>query len=144
MVIQMCTQYFDDQGRLQEMTDQRKSELLQTIEEMASRGLRTLAMTYTDFPINAFFFQDDVPAGVESNPQGRSLVESPDENLILMGIVGIKVSPEHQKGVKEEYLHFLLESSGLVISLCSDPHVYFLKHKRTEHTRLCQGFMCVH
>lgn len=73
------------------MTEQKRSELLQIIEEMASRGLRTLGLTYTDYPINTFFFQDDVPAGVQSNPQGRPLIESPDENLILMGVVAIKV-----------------------------------------------------
>lgn len=91
IVLEFCTQYYDNHANIVTMTEDMKKSLLATIEEMASRGLRTLALAYTDFSLDAFLLPEEAPAGVISNPNGRPLNESPDENLILMGIVGIKV-----------------------------------------------------
>lgn len=77
-VLDACVAVHEADGAAHALTPARKAELLDTVTEMAARGLRTLALTYTDLP------KDD---------PGRSadfFAEPPDRNLVLMCIVGIK------------------------------------------------------
>lgn len=47
MVLSRCVAMIDSTGRALPMTEQLQSELLATVTEMASRGLRTLCLAYT-------------------------------------------------------------------------------------------------
>ncbi len=56
---------------------EQRAELNEVVTQMANRGLRTLCLSYTDFP-------------AEGNPPDF-LEKSYDENLVAICIVGIKV-----------------------------------------------------
>lgn len=62
---------------MQRLTASDKSNLMDAVNEMANRGLRTLAITYADYP--------------DKNPPD----ESPDNDLTVMAIVGIKVRGDY-------------------------------------------------
>lgn len=61
------------------MTDAVRNRLLENVTEMAQLGLRTLCLSYRDFPATA-------------DPQSGSFDSPPEEDLTACCIVGIKVS----------------------------------------------------
>lgn len=73
MVLEECTKMYTSNGDIVDLTQEAKEQLLNTVTEMANRGLRTLAITYADYA-------SDTPPS-----------DSPDENLVMMAVVGIKV-----------------------------------------------------
>lgn len=80
IVLERCVSYFDETGAVVSLTSSKKEEILAFVTEMASKGLRTIGLAYTDFPSE----DPTRPATFFDN--------APDNNLILMAIVGIKVS----------------------------------------------------
>lgn len=75
-----CTQVLDTNGVAVPMGADQREELEGTITQMASRGLRTLCLSFVDFPAEA----PGRPADFFDQPT--------DENLTAMCIVGIKVT----------------------------------------------------
>jgi Ca2+-transporting ATPase len=70
--------FIDSQGNRVPMDDAERAKLMDTVTEMASRGLRTLCLAYKDYPAN-----------VPGRP--ADFFEKPDETeLTAMCIVGIK------------------------------------------------------
>ena len=88
MVLEQCTTMLDKAGQVVDLTASDKAHLLDVVNDMASRGLRTLAITFADYP--------------NSTPPD----ESPDYNLTVMAIVGIKVG-WHAARVSEGLLPYL-------------------------------------
>lgn len=79
MVLRRCTKAISADGDVVQMSTALRSELEDTTTSMAARGLRTLCITYRDFPATverpADFFE-----------------VAPDTELICCAITGIKVS----------------------------------------------------
>ena len=61
--------------------------------EMASRGLRTLALTYNDLNREDYSFGPNGEALDEAEGGKKGFGAAPEEDLILLVIVGIKVAP---------------------------------------------------
>jgi Ca2+-transporting ATPase len=78
-VLQKCTHCLNSEGLVDEMTEEQRNVLTETITDMASRGLRTLCLAYTDLP----FEDDSRPADFFDSPH--------EESLVATCIVGIKV-----------------------------------------------------
>ena len=78
-MVDRCISYFDESGKTTSLTDAKRSEILDYVTSMASKGLRTIALAYTDFQAE------------DSSRPAKFFDTPPDENLILMAIVGIKV-----------------------------------------------------
>eukprot|EP01099_Mayorella_cantabrigiensis_P000660 TRINITY_DN1290_c0_g1_i1.p1 TRINITY_DN1290_c0_g1~~TRINITY_DN1290_c0_g1_i1.p1 ORF type:complete len:959 (-),score=237.92 TRINITY_DN1290_c0_g1_i1:216-3092(-) len=81
MMIRRSTSILTEEGRVIELTDEQRQILLHQVEEMASDGLRTLALCFRDFPLE-WNDEDDCPAGVPTD-------EPPENNFIIIGILGI-------------------------------------------------------
>ena len=79
IVLDRCVSYFNENGTVVDLSDSKKAEILEYVTEMAGKGLRTIGLAYTDFPAE----DPSRPATFFDN--------APDNNLILMAIVGIKV-----------------------------------------------------
>ncbi|GMH44859.1 hypothetical protein BSKO_12811 [Bryopsis sp. KO-2023] len=139
MVLEQCTQVYNDQGKLEDMTKAKKEELLKTIEAMASRGLRTLALTYTDFPMNAFSFEEGSADYITSNPSGRPLNESPDENLILMSVVGIKDPVRQEVPAAVESC----KTAGIFVRMVTGDNIYTAQHIARECGILTENGMAM-
>ena len=78
-VLQKCTHYLNADGLAEEMTEEQRVTLDGTVTDMASRGLRTLCLAYTDLPL----VDDSRPSDFFETPHV--------EGLIATCIVGIKV-----------------------------------------------------
>ncbi|KAL4452347.1 hypothetical protein ABPG75_008009 [Micractinium tetrahymenae] len=78
MVLSRCVASVDAAGQATPMSEAQREQLLGTVTDMASSGLRTLCLAYTDFP------QADParPADFFSKPH--------EDNLTMLCIVGIK------------------------------------------------------
>ena len=78
-VLQKCTHFLNTDGLADEMTEEQRTALYEVVTEMASRGLRTLCLAYTDLPL----VDESRPADYFENPHADA--------LIATCIVGIKV-----------------------------------------------------
>jgi hypothetical protein len=74
-----CTRFVGPDGAVHWLTDAMRSDLLATVTEMASRGLRTLCLAYTDFP------------ATDASRAPDFFEAPPDDDLVAAAIVGIKV-----------------------------------------------------
>ena len=79
IVLRSCTKVVSAEGSTIPLTSSMRAELEEVTTDMASRGLRTLCMTYRDFPANV-----ERPADFFETP--------PDSELICCAITGIKAS----------------------------------------------------
>ena len=79
IVLRSCTKAISADGGTVCLDSTMRSELEQTTTDMAARGLRTLCITYRDFPSSA-----GLPADSFETP--------PDSELICCAITGIKAS----------------------------------------------------
>lgn len=79
IILGLCTKYLNDDGTTSPMTDAKKTEFGNTIEELARTGLRTLGIAYKKIDSNS--------GVVEEEWHERELME---QDLTLIGIVGIK------------------------------------------------------
>ena len=78
MVLTKCTHVLDTRGCVVPLDDAAREQLEGTITEMASRGLRTLCLSYRDI------------SAAEVEELG-SLEEPPNKKLVCCAIAGIKV-----------------------------------------------------
>lgn len=79
IVLRSCTKLVSADGSTIPLTSSMRTELEEATTDMASRGLRTLCMTYRDFPANV-----ERPTDFFETP--------PDSELICCAITGIKAS----------------------------------------------------
>ena len=78
-VLDKCTRSLNADGVVVPMSVEQRADFNAIVTEMANKGLRTLCLSYTDFP-------------AKGNP--ADFLDVPyDENLIATCIVGIKVRP---------------------------------------------------
>lgn len=77
VILARCTGLMDETGNCGNMSDNDREALLETIEGMASKALRTVALAYCDFAS-----EDDLPEGWEE--------AAPANDMNLYTIVGIK------------------------------------------------------
>ena len=82
MVLRRCTRAIGSDGTIVLMSSAVRAELQDITTGMAARGLRTLCITYRDFPTGA-----DRPADLFDL--------APDTELTCCAITGIKVSCLH-------------------------------------------------
>lgn len=79
LVLRRCTKAISTDGSIIPLNSALRAELEETTTSMAARGLRTLCITYRDFPASA-----NRPADFFETP--------PDTELICCAITGIKAS----------------------------------------------------
>lgn len=79
IVLRSCTKAVSADGGTVPLDPSLRAELEETTTDMAARGLRTLCITYRDFPSSAA-----MPADAFETP--------PDSELICCAITGIKAS----------------------------------------------------
>ncbi|KAJ1272648.1 hypothetical protein BS78_06G219400 [Paspalum vaginatum] len=79
IILDSCTSWLDSDGSKQSMTPEKVAEFKKFIEDMAAGSLRCVAFAYRTYGI------DDVP-----NEDQRAEWKLPEDNLIMLGIVGIK------------------------------------------------------
>jgi hypothetical protein len=79
IVLGLCTAYLDSDNQVHELTPEKVQELQGEIQRMAEASLRTLCLAYRELD------PSDVPAG------DLEQWTIPEEGLICMAIVGIKV-----------------------------------------------------
>lgn len=91
IVLNKCTQYIDPSGSTNPISEDMRIQLENTIARMASQGLRTLALTYADLHSNKFNFSENGEPLDEFLEGKRGFAEAPEEDLVLLAIVGIKV-----------------------------------------------------
>eukprot|EP00891_Asterochloris_glomerata_P004702 jgi/Astpho2/4702/fgenesh1_pg.00067_%23_185_t len=77
MVLARCTSVLDTSGNAVELTGERRSQLEETITEMASRGLRTLCLSYRDI-------------SAAQAAEFGSFEDPPNSELVCCCICGIK------------------------------------------------------
>ncbi|XP_020593782.1 calcium-transporting ATPase 8, plasma membrane-type-like [Phalaenopsis equestris] len=79
IILASCTSWMDSHGHLQEMNPNQMDSFKEAIEEMAALSLRCVALAYR------LFEMENVPM-----EQERDSWAMPENDLILLGIVGIK------------------------------------------------------
>lgn len=127
MVLELCTRYMDEDGSMKRMTDDKRSELLNHIQMMASRGLRTLALTYNDLDHKLYSFSNG-DAVDEPKDGKRGFAVAPEEDLILTAIVGIKdpVRAEVPAAVDQ------CKKAGIFVRMVTGDNVHTAKHIAKE------------
>ena len=93
-----CSYFIGAAGVIEEMTEAKLAELTAEVTRMASQGLRTLCLTYRDFPA-----ETDAAADVFDFP--------PEEALTACCLVGIKARrlPRSESSAHRRILRFRLE-----------------------------------
>lgn len=81
-MLQKCTHFLNSSGLADELSEEQRTALNEVVTDMASRGLRTLCLAYTDLPL----VDESRPADYFETPHA--------EALIATCIVGIKVCSE--------------------------------------------------
>lgn len=68
-VLRRCVSLHNQYGEVVAMTEELREELMQVVTEMASRGLRCICLTYTDYP------EEDASraAGGQSHKEPRAM-----------------------------------------------------------------------
>jgi magnesium-transporting ATPase (P-type) len=84
-ILRRCVSLRSESGQVVEMTETTREQLMSVVTGMASRGLRCICLTYTDFPA----VDPSRPADFFDSP--------PDDNLIALAIVGIKVCLQRRR-----------------------------------------------
>ncbi|PUZ48775.1 hypothetical protein GQ55_7G273800 [Panicum hallii var. hallii] len=79
IMLDSCTSWLDTDGSKHSMTPEKVAEFKKFIEDMATASLRCVAFAYRTYEM------DDVP-----NEDQRDEWQLPEDNLIMLGIVGIK------------------------------------------------------
>ncbi|XP_062226645.1 calcium-transporting ATPase 5, plasma membrane-type-like isoform X2 [Phragmites australis] len=79
IILDSCTSWLDTDGSKHSMTPEKAAEFKKSIEDMAAASLRCIAFAYRTYEIG------DVP-----NEDQRVDWKLPEDNLIILGILGIK------------------------------------------------------
>ncbi|GAB4816684.1 hypothetical protein N2152v2_003730 [Parachlorella kessleri] len=116
MVLSRATAMVDSAGQTVPMSDKLREELNVIITEMASRGLRTLGLSYTDFPL------------VDPNRPDDYFAKPPEDNLTLLCVVGIKdpVRAEVPDAVAT------CQRAGIVVRMVTGDNIHTAKHIARE------------
>ena len=77
IVLGLCTHFIDIDGEIKDLDEEYKNELSHEIENMASKGLRTICIAFKDFNLEE--------GQTFENPEF-----DPESDLVCIGIVGIK------------------------------------------------------
>ncbi|XP_022851194.1 calcium-transporting ATPase 9, plasma membrane-type-like [Olea europaea var. sylvestris] len=80
LVLASCTYYMDSNGCMAQMEEDKVSYFKKAIEDMAAGGLRCVAIAYRSYEMET----------VPSNEEETENWQLPEEDLILLAIVGIK------------------------------------------------------
>ncbi|KAK9829300.1 hypothetical protein WJX72_005021 [[Myrmecia] bisecta] len=120
IVLSRCISVFNVDGSTTPMTPGMKEELMDTVTEMAQRGLRTLCLTFADFP-------GGTPIEDFESP--------PDDNLTCCCIVGIKdpVRKEVPDAVAT------CKKAGIFVRMVTGDNVHTAKHIARECGILSEG-----
>ncbi|KAI7841822.1 hypothetical protein COHA_004351 [Chlorella ohadii] len=118
MVLTRCTAMINAAGETVPMTEAMREELLGTVTAMASSGLRTLCLAYTDFPEN----DSSRPADYFDKPHHL------EENLTMTCIVGIKdpVRKEVPDAVAT------CQRAGITVRMVTGDNIHTAKHIARE------------
>eukprot|EP00803_Ostreobium_quekettii_P006058 evm.model.scf_144.7 EVM.evm.TU.scf_144.7 scf_144:78288-87675(-) len=123
IVVDRCISYHDTTGKVVSLEAAKKAEILSYVTEMASQGLRTIALAYTDFPAE------------DASRASNFFDNAPDENLILMAVVGIKdpVRKEVPGAVAT------CQKAGIVVRMVTGDNVHTAQHIAKECGILTDG-----
>ncbi|KAI5348498.1 hypothetical protein L3X38_001385 [Prunus dulcis] len=80
IVLASCTKYLDANDQLAAMDDDKSMMFRESIEDMAARSLRCVAIAYRPYELES----------VPTDEQQLALWALPDDDLVLLAIVGIK------------------------------------------------------
>eukprot|EP00877_Chromochloris_zofingiensis_P010934 jgi/Chrzof1/6094/Cz17g09140.t1 len=124
-VLKRCVSHLNEEGQVEALSEELREQLGQVVIGMASRGLRCICLTYTDYDINdparpADFFED---------------ADRVDNNLIATAIVGIKdpVRAEVPDAVKT------CQHAGIFIRMVTGDNIHTAKHIARECGILTEG-----
>lgn len=114
-VIQRCVASVDSQGRRIPMNDAQRQAMIDIVNEMASRGLRTLCLSYRDFPP-----EHSRPADFFKTPH--------EEDLTALCIVGIK------DPVRKEVADAVAtcQRAGIRVRMVTGDNIYTARHIAAE------------
>eukprot|EP00879_Flechtneria_rotunda_P003828 GHRR01004068.1.p1 GENE.GHRR01004068.1~~GHRR01004068.1.p1 ORF type:complete len:993 (+),score=315.28 GHRR01004068.1:1703-4681(+) len=117
-VLKRCVSLHNEYGEIVPMTDAMREQLLQTVVAMASRGLRCICLTYTDYPAHdasrpADFFED---------------ADRVDRDLVATAIVGIK------DPVRKEVPHAVevCQNAGIMVRMVTGDNIHTARHIAKE------------
>ncbi|CAL5025576.1 unnamed protein product [Urochloa decumbens] len=102
IILESCTSWLDTDGSKHSMTPEKVAEFKKFIEDMAAASLRCVAFAYRTYEV------DDVP-----NEDQRAEWKLPEDNLIMLGIVGIK--DPCRPGVKDSVR--LCQAAGIKVRM---------------------------
>jgi Ca2+-transporting ATPase len=126
IILGLCTRFVNEHGEVQVLTADKNSELKNVIEGMAAKSLRCIAFAYRPLEAN-----EEIP----TNEDDSSNWNQPDDNLILLGICGIKdpcrpgvreaVERCQRAGVKVDYwciycCHYSFDTRDFECRVCSE------------------------
>lgn len=109
IVVQLCDFSLNAEGKTEPLSEAGRSQVLKNVEAMAGRGLRTLLICYVDVE--------------HSNDDEAFWSCAPEQNMILVGVVGIKdpVRPETAEAVR------LLKGAGVTVRMVTGDNVLTAK-----------------
>ncbi|KAI8477413.1 MAG: hypothetical protein J3K34DRAFT_453016 [Monoraphidium minutum] len=117
-VLQKCVAMVDGTGGVKPMTDAVREELMQVVVTMASRGLRCICMTYTDYP------EKDAKRAPDFFEDAAEV----DSNLVAQAIVGIKdpVRAEVPDAVRT------CQNAGIRVRMVTGDNIHTARHIARE------------
>nr|XP_029148964.1 calcium-transporting ATPase 8, plasma membrane-type isoform X3 [Arachis hypogaea] len=109
IVLACCTRYIDANDQLIDMDEEKMVSFRKAIEDMAAESLRCVAIAYRTFE------KENVPATEEE----RAHWSLPEDNLVLLAIVGLK--DPCRPGVKDSVE--LCQKSGVKVKMVTGDNV---------------------
>ncbi|GAX73955.1 hypothetical protein CEUSTIGMA_g1405.t1 [Chlamydomonas eustigma] len=124
-VLDRCVSVYNGDGELVPMTSARRADLLQVVEDMASRGLRCICVAESDLPLHD-------PA---RPPDYFDNVDQVDSRLTALAILGIKdpVRPEVPAAVAT------CQRAGIIVRMVTGDNIHTARHIATECGILYEG-----
>ncbi|CAL8990457.1 unnamed protein product [Prunus brigantina] len=113
IVLASCTKYLDANDQLAAMDDDKSMMFRESIEDMAARSLRCVAIAYRSYELES----------VPTDEQQLALWALPDDDLVLLAIVGIK--DPCRPGVREAVQ--LCQKAGVKVRMVTGDNVQTAK-----------------